>query len=414
MALVLAGSLFVMAPAITPAAADPLTWVTENGPSTDISVNQLVPGNDVTDFAVSADGNTIYVVVGTNVLYKSTNGGSSWLAITVTGASGFNFVAVAPDDANIVVTANTSAIWISTNGIATGGADSWNNAGAPGTVATITDLTISPLVSGVRQVTVSGVTAGPLPAIATLNLGGTVATWTNIVTAAFINGGLATTTVFAVKYSPNYVSDRLLTAVGQDSASGNISMNLFRFLTSTTGSWNVAAGFTDYTGASASTGMIASIAGAITSADVSLAPTYTGVDSASRNAFVAIDSGATGGVYQLKDSVSKLISDAVRMRSVAFNGTNLVAGRADSNVTYRSSDPLASTPTLTTTTQFQRPSGGINAVATNTRVVWAGANVVAATSGNESAFSRSSDNGANYQDISLITLLWPQTAACCI
>lgn len=390
-------SLLTVATPATPAAAGTLAFTTETGPTT-VTVS-------FREMAVSADGNTIYGVVGTGVLYKSTNGGSTWSTTTVTGTGNFSMVAIAPDDANTVATYNGSAVWICTNGSTTGGSDSWNSAGAPTNVDVARDLTISPSVSGVRQVTVAGSTAGGGTAITTLNLGGTVAVWTAIANGAGPIGA-ATAPAYAIRYSPNFASDRLLTAVVQNTASvpaGQVTMNLFRFTTlnPVTGAWNAAAGFTDYTGTSNSTGNIGGpFAMPLTTVDLSLAPTYTGTDSASRNAFVAIDDGVTGGVYQLKDVVSKLISDAVRIRSVAFNGTNLVAGRADSNVTYRSSDMLASSPTFTSTTQFQRPGGGVGAVASNTLVAWAGVNAVAATSGNGSAFSRSTDNGANYQDVS--------------
>src|SRR3972149_9072872 len=78
----------------TPASAGTLVYSTEGLPGT-VSVT-------FSDYAVSSDGNTIYAVVGTNVLYKSTNGGTSWVTRTIAGAPGFEFVAVAPDDANIV------------------------------------------------------------------------------------------------------------------------------------------------------------------------------------------------------------------------------------------------------------------------------------------------------------------------
>lgn len=393
-------SLMTVAAPATPAAAGTLAFTTETGPTT-VTVAFV-------DYAVSADGNTIYGVVGTGVLYKSTNAGATWSTVTVSGTGNFSRVAVAPDDANTVATYNGTAVWITTNGATTGGSDSWNTAGAPTNIVTANDLIISPSVSGVRQVAVAGSTGAANTggaAITTLNLGGTVAAWTAIANGGGVIGG-ATAPVFAVRFSPNFASDRLLTAVVQNTASvpaGQVTMNLFRFTTlnPVTGLWNAAAGFTDYTGTTNSTGNIGGpFAMPLVTVDLSLAPTYSGTDSASRNAFVAIDDGATGGVYQSKDAVNKLISDAVRIRSVAFNGTNLVAGRADNNVTYRSSDMLASSPTLTTSTQFQRPSGGVNAVAANTQVAWAGANAVAATTGNGSAFSKSLDNGANYQDIS--------------
>jgi len=317
-------------------------------------------------------------------------------------------------------TAATSALaalptmFISTNGAATGETDSFNNAGAIGATV-LRDIAISPAVSGVREVVAAGNTAAG-PGVFALNLGGTLATWTDITTVFTdssgatlgVLGATATTSVHAVAFSPNYVSDRVLTAISNDTAAGTSFLNLGRFLTATTGQWNVAAGFTDYTGA-AGGGLINGTSGTLTSASISLAPTYTGLDGSSRIAFVTLDTGAvvaTNGVLRMTDAVSKLISDgATRFRSVAYNGSRLVAGAAASNNVFNSADPLASSPTLTAASQPQRPSGGlggVGATTTTTLVAWAGANVVASTLGDESAFSSSADNGATFNDISQI------------
>lgn len=334
--------------------------------------------------------------------------------VTITAGVGF-----AGAGAGATAVLATPAVWISTNGAATGDADSWSSAGTIGALAIFRDLAISPAVSGVREVVAAGSLAAA-PGVFALNLGGTLATWTDV-TATFADdggaktgvlGATATTSVFAVKFSPNYISDRVLVAISNDSAAGTTFLNLARFNTATSGAWNAPA-FPDYSGAAgASNGLITTVTGiapaTLLTATISLSPTYTGLDSASRIAFVSIDAGgvatAGSGVYRTTDASTKLISDAnMRFQSAAYNGTTLVAGRVIDNAIYRSSNALASTPDFAVTTQTQRPSGSPGAtVVTNTMVAWAGANVVASTLGNESAFSSSADNGANFNDISMI------------
>lgn len=402
----------------SPAKAGTLAYSTESLPS---GITYVTNATSLTDYAVANDGQTIYAVNGNIHLYKSTNGGSTWSRIDLSAVNGstWTYVAVAPDNPSIVAVASNNAtgpfVLVSTNGGASGGADSWSSAGAitntvTAMAASLTDLAISPAVSNARQVVVTGALTSGLPGVYALNLGGTVASWTDVsaFTGGVVAGSLAGI-VHAVQFSPNYLSDRVMTAVAINTATGNITFNLARFLTATTGQWNVAAGFLDYDGQTTARGIVgpAATGGTIVGADISLAPTYSGLDSASRIAFVSINDGVGGaasGVFRMSDSVRKEISDAslAPFTSVAFNGTNLVAGRSADNVVYRSSDPLASTPTFTATTQFQRPSGGVAAAATTTMVDWAGTNVVASTVGNESAFSRSGDNGATFNDVSQI------------
>jgi len=85
---------------------------------------------------------------------------------------------------------------------------------------------------------------------------------------------------------------------------------------------------------------------------------------------------------------------------VAFDGTNLVAGEYNTTIVWRSANPLASasSPTVNTTSASNRPSGENKVV-----VDWAGSNVAAATSGNLSAFTVSTDNGTSFSDILVIT-----------
>ncbi|MHC4501171.1 MAG: hypothetical protein ACYS21_18910, partial [Planctomycetota bacterium] len=78
-------------------------------------------------------------------------------------------------------------------------------------------------------------------------------------------------------------------------------------------------------------------------------------------------------------------------------GTNLVAGESVGNTVYRSADPLASSPSFSTASTYQRPNGTGNVL-----VRWAGADVYAISIGNEGGFAVSKDDGKSFNDISLI------------
>jgi hypothetical protein len=157
---------------------------------------------------------------------------------------------------------------------------------------------------------------------------------------------------------------------------------------------NVAAGFVGYP---------VNVLGAVSNkAAISLAPTYLGADDTLRTAFVAVSTGTGGGKLARLDNITvRDFTTAVDFASVAFNGTDLVAGADASNNVYYSANPLASlaSVTVSNTTTFQRPGG---TGTTMTQVAWAGANAVAGTSGPTSAFAVSKDKGATFNDVSLI------------
>ena len=72
----LLASMLVMA--VPASAADPLTWTTEVIPG---PPNRMLMNDNVTDFAVGSDGETIWAVPGAgtaNVVFKSTNAGVMW------------------------------------------------------------------------------------------------------------------------------------------------------------------------------------------------------------------------------------------------------------------------------------------------------------------------------------------------
>ena len=85
------------------------------------------------------------------------------------------------------------------------------------------------------------------------------------------------------------------------------------------------------------------------------------------------------------------------IHSIAYNGVNLIAGAGDTNIVWRSDNPQATTPDVEAARLYKRPGGTDSVI-----VAWAGADVVAGTSGNESSFAVSRNNGESFNDISLI------------
>ncbi|OGO17869.1 MAG: hypothetical protein A2Z15_06680 [Chloroflexi bacterium RBG_16_50_11] len=151
--------------------------------------------------------------------------------------------------------------------------------------------------------------------------------------------------------------------------------------------------------------MVASDAGInnLLSASLVLAPTFTGDDPASRKSFIGITvngtatANATSGIYRFADTVKTNLLLNAKIHSIAYNGAYLVAGSYETTTVYRSTNPLVTTPTVSTSLATKGPSGD-----NRTMVAWLGSSVVAGTSGDESAFAKSTDNGQTFDDISLI------------
>ncbi|MBA7631871.1 hypothetical protein ES703_39407 [subsurface metagenome] len=76
----------------------------------------------------------------------------------------------------------------------------------------------------------------------------------------------------------------------------------------------------------------------------------------------------------MKDTTDKNLKENVDIYSIDYDGTNLVAGQNSSNGVYYCSDPLASSPTVSGTSQYKRLQGE------KVIVTWAGSDVLAATS----------------------------------
>jgi hypothetical protein len=373
-------------------------------------------GIDILDISVAGDGTTIYVAAkssaSSRLLYKSTDSGTTWTDLSQ--SPGLNIaktelIAVAPDNPAVVVVADTTtpAAYVTTDG-----GSSWSSlgpiSGGGGSAAVIYDLDVSGVSNGIRYVGIAG-TLNPgdsnAPALFYFNLGNVAARWRDAVYDFAAQGGsnLAINEIDAIKavaFSSSFPSDQTVTAVSEQTGTASKDGAIrFHMVSLNNKNWDNAAGFTDYPVVIATSSNIVFNVGHVS---ISLDPGYQAADSLQRITFIgfqATDSTNNrelGGIYSLNDITAKKIVTAP-IYSVAFNGTNLVAGAATSNATFYCSNPLSGSPTINSTPLLKRP-GGKTAVI----IAWAGNNVVAGTSGRSSAFSLSKNNGQSFNDISLI------------
>ncbi len=392
MAIVLLVSLLFFA---VPASADVLSWSAEPIPGA--GGNVLGPeGIDVRDLAVAADGMTIYAAPGDSIsqkaVYISTDAGVSWTALTVPLQA--DLVAVAPDDPNTVAVARQSApaVYLTVNGGST-----WRSLGAvkdkdTAAAVEICALAISAASREIHYIAVAGREAGNVANVWYCQGGSAAPVWEQ---TRNLPGFRSASAVKAVAFSPDFPLDRVMVAIGE---TDHQSVN-FEVLSFDSRKWNEDAGFSGYPVAIVTDDGITGL----TSASLSLHPDYSRSDDKSPVAFVGLavngdaEARATSGIYRLENTDKEALKTGINIHSVAFDGSHLVAGAGDDTAVYHSANPLRTTPRVDAVSPLKRP-GGENRVA----VAWAGSNVVAGTSGNESAFAISRNKGKTFNDISLI------------
>jgi hypothetical protein len=356
----LAGMLVAATPA---SAADPLEWndVFLPGPANET----MVSGGDIYDFDIAGDGTTIYAVgsdgTNTNMCWKSTDGGKYWVelqqnfgTIPATVITDCDFVAVAPDDPDIVIVADGDNV---TALVTTNGGQTWASLGSEATneitgvadtdeIAYAYDLDISSTVSpGIRYVALAGYDDQNEAALFYFNLGAASPDWKEG-TADLSNFGAVTQDTFwSVAFSPNFSADYTAVALCETTGTGGKLEEMV--ISFNTEAWNAFTGYPVV--------VLGNVTGStltVNAADLGLAPDYVGSDDVSRIVFVAVactenTTANTGGIYRMDDNATaKALKTGESMNSVDFNGTDMVAGSYDDNVVFRSSDPLATTPTV--------------------------------------------------------------------
>ncbi len=381
----------------TPASAGTLSISAESDvPKTEGNI--LAPvGTDILDLAVN--GNTIYAATtdtaSAGILYKSTDGGNTWKSLETStdwSAADVLQVAVAQDDPNVVVTIQENFhVLYSSNG-----GNSWSNMGLPTGATALYDIDVS---TGTTHYVAAGGTNATGADMWTIKLD---------IAQSFIaqNGATGFKTaeayVKAVKFSPNFPTDKIVTAI-----SGNTTDAYFQVFRLEVGQykWNGSIPF--YALADWGTGYsLATIAGGLSAASITLDGGYLGTDPQTRVAFVGIAAGGSttaDGVIRVVDTYQKTFStwsagDEGGVGSVAYKtGGKLIAGSFGTNTVYVDTDPLASTPMFDRVTTLKQPGG-----TGPTQVAWSGTNAVAGTAGDESAFAVSADSGYSFNDVSLI------------
>ena len=352
--------------------------------------------DDIVDMAVSGD--TVYIAVTNsataNVTYKSTDGGATWTSlVTSTGYPTTKvpkLVSVSPSDANVVAMVTTdNYVYYSSNG-----GSKWSSMGQTATpnVTTINSIDVSPSAGGYYYLAAGGNASGNMK-LYVLKVD-VAQTWADRSATAGV--GAAMTDVQAIKFSPNYPIDKIITVV-----SGNTTGTYLQVWWGENAKWNAQiTGF--------ETGYPVQITTTVTSAtlaaaSLALPSTYIGSDEAERIVFVGVAAASVGGVWRITDTYAKAAKtwsdgDEGPIGSIAYHDSGkLLAGDYDANQVYRCLSPMASTPKFEKLNTLKKPGG-----ASKTLVAWSGDTAVAATSGDESAFAESADDGYAFNDISMV------------
>lgn len=392
--LVLLSSLMVAA---IPVSASGLSWGAEKGPANVAFLNTLGSiGTDVVDIA--ANGDVVYAATNntTYPLYKSTDGGVSWISLATSTSFptsvSIKAVAVSVDDADAVAIATSgNEVEYSANG-----GSSWTDLNAPGTSFIIQDLDISP--GATKHVAAAG-DNGTSAKMYKIKLA-MAQSWTEEVATPSTSGfSSSMSTIRAVKFSPNYATDKIITAVSVNSTNAS-----FEVFWDENDGWNAeVTGF--------ETGYPVEFASALTTAplaaDIDLPATYLGMDEAERSAFVSMASATTaqGGVWRLTDTVTNKYDrwddgEPGAISSISYNDSSgkLIGGDYADNKVYSWLTPMSgASPNAQRPRSLKQPGG-----ADKTEVAWAGDTAVAATSGDENAIAISTDDGLSFNDVGLI------------
>jgi len=399
-----------------PASGSMEAWYTEKDilpmPKTDDCLLAPVADLNIVDMAVNGD--IIYAAVKGaatgNYTYKSTDAGATWVSqatklLYPAAASFIKLVAVAPDDPDVVaIVSDNNTVYYSNNGGA-----SWNNMSVPATGATIEDIDISAAAAGYHYLAAAG-TDGTDAELYTLKLavaqGWAARTGSG---AGFHAAGQAN--VAAVKFSPNFATDKMITCVSGNATDNSTYFQVFRY-ESGAWAWNgsiayfSAAAQADWgTGIAIGTGTYSQgITGGLAAASIALPSTFLGTEEGERIAFIGVAGTTTGGgVSRLTDAYVKHFSTWSAgaegpIGSVAYNESGkLLAGDYDAGQVYACLSPMATAPKFERVNSLKQPGG-----ANLTVVGWSGDTAVAATSGDESAFAVSTDSGYAFNDISMI------------
>lgn len=364
----------------------------------DASVVRVAPNGDI--FAVDGQANPDRIL-------KSVNGGTTW-TVAVTPLVAGNVIAdlqISPSyasDNTIIAVVNTTAVTspvyaiVSSNGGATFVQLGGNITATAGEVAT--SLSVEPTyTNGTGQIAVatSNVGAAVLGAIYTWGTNGTL-NWVTL-------GAPATDDYTTVAFSPMYPIDTTIVAIGTPVSGTGARVHLKVGIAA----WNTVSDSAVwplvFDAAAENVGGITT-GDDVISTSIAFPADFNAAIPTARNMFIGINRAvggtATGGVYRVSNATATPLAFAVPTSSVAFKGNfaagTLFAGTAAStNVSYCAN---ANAPAAWVFVPATKPATG----ATLPVIALSGDNVYVGTTGVESAFNVSTDNGINYVQKGLI------------
>lgn len=219
-----------------------------------------------------------------------------------------DLIAVAPDNANVIASADpvTNEVKVSTNGGAI-----WINLGVPvetggNPAIAIHDIAISHQTDGTYYIAVAGTDSANVANIWYFDLANPPPTWADINDLPGYSAPGANSGAFAIAFSPAFPLDKVMVAITAvwDGGSNNdhVFFEMFSFNTEI---WNYNAGFFGYPVTMASDDGITGIE----SASILLDPAYLASDDQKRIAFVNLsvagdaDARLLSGLYRLDDYV---------------------------------------------------------------------------------------------------------------
>jgi len=356
----------------------------------------LLIGSDVNRIAVGSDGVTIYALDSLNSrLYRSDSAGAGWMDMSskVSGAAPWVDLAVAPDDPRYIAVVTNGGVEIYISADAGTNFSSTGISFILGAGQAVRCISISPDYGAPRREIAAGTWSGMAGGRVLINvLTGFAGGWFDASTG--ISGWLSPgggVDVFAIKHSPSFASDGTMLLVAS-SASRNYLYTGTRDLGSRSTTWNSSTGYPVEIGQAGTP---------LNYADIALPADYNGSAPFSRHVFASWSKNNPGqDIYHIVDYQAYRMNAPEPISSMAFYGSvgrgKLLAGAARCRggagcyqvQTYFTSNPASNYPAW-------QPSQKAPTGQRDVRVGWSpdGITAYAGTSGTESAFSHSKNNG---------------------
>jgi len=425
-------SLFMVGAPV--AAATPLTWnldvfIPSFVPAT---VWTLFPGTDIVDFAVGADGMTVYAALKSAtdniILMKSTNGGGGWTDLTAAANNrvpatldAIDFVAISPDNPDVMVVLDAGGLdtVIAAAASTDGGLNLYDMGtiqdSSANAVTAVYDLDVSPATSNnIYNVAIGATRGANLPMLMYYNFGASVGNWRDATVDFAPPPGsaldppasslLATADAFrAVEFAP----DGSLITVSEDAgAAGNMRLHVVSLASER---WDADLALTGYP----VTIDTATGAAAVRAAAIGIGPDYSGSEQETQVTFIGASftdaAVESGGIYRIDESGTiKLIRENLGINSIEYDGVTVVAGAYMDNNVFRITDPLAGSPSAAAARSMKRigidDTNGVTPDVTADMVIvhFAGETIFGAKRADASALSKSADLGNVWNDFTLM------------